>query len=127
MVAYSFHSRFIEPIIDGRKGGTIRADRRRHARPGEELQLYAGMRTRQCWLIARKTCIGIDPITLDFISRSVEWADTGTLIYSSPDLDNFAVFDGFVCWDQLAAFWADTHAEDKFHGWHIRWAAFGDA
>lgn len=45
MVAYSFQKRFVEPIRSGRKRQTIRADRKRHARPGEVLQLYSGMRT----------------------------------------------------------------------------------
>ncbi len=55
MVAYSFRSQFAEPILAGTKGGTIRAERRGrnlghrvvnggHAYPGEELQLYTGMR-----------------------------------------------------------------------------------
>jgi len=35
MVAYSFRARFREPILVGAKRQTIRADRKRHARPGE--------------------------------------------------------------------------------------------
>ena len=48
MVAYSFKRRFREPILAGSKQQTIRADRKRHARRGEALQLYTGMRTTQC-------------------------------------------------------------------------------
>ena len=59
MVAYSFKARFAEPILAGTKLHTVRAPRKRDARPGEELQLYRGMRTRQCALIARKTCAGV--------------------------------------------------------------------
>jgi hypothetical protein len=58
MVAYSFKERFAEPILNGTKGGTIRASRKGplraatggHAKPGEELQLYTDMRTRNCRL-----------------------------------------------------------------------------
>lgn len=39
MVAYSFRKRFGPPILAGTKAQTIRADRKRHARPGEEVQL----------------------------------------------------------------------------------------
>ncbi|MEJ0016825.1 MAG: ASCH domain-containing protein [Acetobacteraceae bacterium] len=46
MVAYSFKRDFAAPILAGIKRQTIRADRRRHARPGEVLQLYTGMRTK---------------------------------------------------------------------------------
>lgn len=65
MVAYSYKARFVEPIrlglepgpwIPGMKRQTIRADRKRHARPGEEIQHYRGMRTRQCFLIGRAIC-----------------------------------------------------------------------
>lgn len=51
MVAYSFHPRFVDAILGGTKRQTIRMHRRRHARPGEEMQLYAGMRTRHCRLV----------------------------------------------------------------------------
>ena len=52
MVAYSLKPRFIPPILSGAKRQTIRAiSRRRHAIPGETLQLYTGMRTKQCRLI----------------------------------------------------------------------------
>jgi hypothetical protein len=47
VVAYSFRQQFRPPILAGTKRQTIRADRKRHARPGEQLQLYTGMRTRQ--------------------------------------------------------------------------------
>jgi hypothetical protein len=118
MVAYSFQRRFAEPILDGRKGGTIRPDRRRHARPGEELQLYTGMRTKHCRLIARKRCLAVAPITLDFRYRSVVLPASRGLIHSAIDLDAFARFDGFHCFDEMAEFW---HSADIFTGWHIRW------
>ena len=48
MVAYSFKKLFVPAIEAGRKRHTIRAERKRHARPGEAVQLYYAMRTRQC-------------------------------------------------------------------------------
>ena len=48
MVAYSFKKQFGPPILAGTKAQTIRADRKRHVRSGELVQLYTGMRTRQC-------------------------------------------------------------------------------
>lgn len=74
MVAYSFKAQFVEPIRAGLglptepqirpKRQTIRADRKRHARPGEELQLYRGMRTRQCFLIGRAACTEVTKIRI---------------------------------------------------------------
>ena len=48
MVAYSFKARFVPLIREGLKTQTIRAQRSRHARPGELIQLFSGMRTHLC-------------------------------------------------------------------------------
>jgi uncharacterized protein YqfB (UPF0267 family) len=107
MVAYSFQKRFAEPILAGTKSQTIRADRKRHARPGEELQLYTGMRTKHCRLIARVQCIGIRPITLD-------------LAEDMPDA--FAHRDGFADWEDMRAFWRQFHpGVETFTGVLILW------
>lgn len=64
MVAYSFRARFVVPIEAGTKRQTIRAPRKRHAKPGEEMQLYTGMRTRACRLIRLATCLSVWPVSL---------------------------------------------------------------
>lgn len=79
MVAYSFRQRFVAPIQVGLgtiehipgteyapKRQTIRANRKRHARPGEELQLYCGMRTKGCFLIGRARCTSVSGVRLQF-------------------------------------------------------------
>lgn len=67
MVAYSFQRRFVPAIAEGRKTQTIRGQRKRHARPGERLQLYSGMRTRGCQkIIPDPVCAGVWPIDLIF-------------------------------------------------------------
>ena len=61
MVAYSFQPGFAAEIIAGRKTQTIRNPRKRHAMPGEHLQLFTGMRTRYCKkIIPDPLCIGVD-------------------------------------------------------------------
>ncbi len=67
MVAYSFDRRFVPAIVSGAKRQTIRAHRARHARPGETLQLYTGMRTRQCRKIVERdpVCTRIDEVLFD--------------------------------------------------------------
>lgn len=137
MTSYSFKARFAEPILDGSKGGTIRAPRREplraatgplryrdhvggHALPGEQLQLYTGMRTKQCRLIARKICIAVEPITLVFDPGW--WIRIGTLEEHidtrGEALNAFARFDGFENWADMQRFWAGSR---NFTGWHIRW------
>ena len=131
MVAYSFKKRFAPPIIaglrpgplvDGMKRQTIRADRKRHARLGEELQLYTGMRTRSCQLLGRTTCTAVAPVRLLLgRSPSVEIGGEPT-ITDDAELDLFARFDGFANWPDLCAFWAAEHAEvSEFSGVLIRW------
>lgn len=131
MVAYSFKKRFAPPIIAGLQPGplvvgmkrqTIRADRKRHARPGEELQLYTGTRTTSCQLLGRAACTSVLPIRLLLgPSPAVEIGDEPG-ITDAAGLDLFARFDGFSDWPDLCAFWAAEHeALTNFSGVMIRW------
>ena len=65
MVAYSFQKQFGRPILDRTKSQTIRGPRKRHAYPGDDLQLYVGMRTKYCRLLARAKCASVSPILID--------------------------------------------------------------
>lgn len=120
MVAYSFKRRFVEPIRAGSKAQTIRAERKRHARPGETLQLYTGMRTRSCMLIGTATCSLVSPIRFDFISEAVRIGD-GPAIIDRASRNKFARLDGFADWDDLCAFWAAEHGLSLWSGMLIRW------
>lgn len=122
MVAYSFKGQFSALIRSGQKTQTIRSDRKRHARPGEALQLYAGMRTRSWRLLATALCDAVVPVRLVFgVDPSVE-----TLGVTDRDRDllsGFARDDGFADWTELEAFWAKAHPGcDAFEGVLISWA-----
>ena len=118
MVAYSFKARFAPPILDGTKPGTIRADRKRHARPGEIMQLYTGMRTRSCKLIMRAPCTKVWPVRI-LLERRPEIIDGPEKV---ENLDAFAVSDGFADFDDMARFWHDNHPEvTRFSGVHLFW------
>lgn len=128
MVAYSFKTRFAAPILAGTKRQTIRADRKRHARPGEELQLYTGMRTKHCKLIGRAACVGVYPITIGLdaplIGETHIQIRRGDLTESfwGGSLDGFARWDGFKDWADMRAFWKAEHpGADKFQGMLITW------
>lgn len=123
MVAYSFQSRF-RPKIEARlKRHTLRNDRKRHARVGEALQLYTGMRTRQCKKIGDATCTAVLRIRLDFEYRRVEFLESGHAITTPDDTDAFAVGDGFDDWKDMRAFWAEQHPEitKAWEGVMIQW------
>lgn len=129
MVAYSFQKQFAEPILSGQKLQTIRAPRKRHARPGEMLQLYTGMRTRTCKKIAEKKCVAVIPVLLNFYQSG--WVLVGeSYPFDSPpsklinyqtlpdvpqgkykfaDKEDFAWRDGFESFEDMSAFWAKHH------------------
>lgn len=140
MVAYSFNKRFVNPIraglgLDGWPNGelylgtpklqTIRGHRQRHARQGEIVQHYCGMRTKQCFLIGCAVCIDVVGISIHFRKkRNSDWLRNsihGKL--DRPDeLNQFATLDGFNNWQDLRAFWREEHPDvDDFEGVLIRW------
>lgn len=142
MVAYSFNRRFEEPILAGTKCGTIRAvGRRRHARPGETVQLYRGMRTRHCRLLGTSTCFEVEPIRLLIVDAATSPRILGITIGAQkrgqrapvfldvPEaVDIFARGDGFSDGASMARFWCEAHRDLisagslLFDGLWIRWA-----
>jgi len=138
MVAYSYQPMFVPPIERGLKTPpgprpkrqTIRArGKRRHARPGEELQLYTGMRTKHCRLIGRARCTSVRGIKIAFRKT---WRRDWVRIYGGghkheiidrPDiLNGFAQRDGFDDWCALRRFWAQKHKNVRdFEGLLIEW------
>lgn len=130
MVAYNFQAMFIDPIRERRKRQTIRAlGKRRHARPGDTLKLYTGMRTKHCQMIGEATCLSVEVIRLSFSPPSVTiYAASGAVAAehrTSDKLDTFARDDGFDHWHDLALFW-DRHHSTRvlFRGLLIRWGGF---
>lgn len=136
MVAYSFKERFEQPIKEGlefiplaqtAKRHTIRAERRRHARPGELVQLYVGMRTRHCRLIGVAVCTWVAPIYLRLLPAGqggkveVIRPDADYVGTNAAELNMFARADGFQHWPDLLAFWAKEHPGHGFAGVLINW------
>ncbi len=137
MVAYSFNKMFRDPILAGLEAGpwvpgmkrhTIRLERKRHARVGEAVQLYTGMRTRQCTLIGTAICNQVAPIHVylspaDAGGRvSIRVPDAPLVYTTSEQLDHFARCDGFTDWAELLAFWARAHPDTGlFVGVIVNW------
>ena len=130
MVAYSFQKQFAEPILAGSKRQTIRAaGKRRHANPGDELQLYVGMRTKHCRLVARAPCTGVHKVELFFSKHGASelFRIDGAPI-SLTAMASFARLDGFNDVDEMAAFWWKHHRDlaiggyIEFTGKLIQWS-----
>lgn len=122
MVAYSFNPRFEAAIRAGTKTQTIRAARKRHARSGEMVQLYCGMRTVHCRkIIPDVVCLRTEPVTIQFDPDGTI-ADILIGGQSRADLDAFAVRDGFRDITDMAAFWRAAHGVvGTFNGVMIQW------
>jgi hypothetical protein len=135
MVAYSFKKRFAPAIETGLKTHTMRAARRRHARVGEQLQLYTGMRTKHCRLIGTARCDRFRGVLLKFSTYSefsffeVVETDPGQFKRHGPrrslgDPDAFAQSDGFADMEDMARFWRDEHGVTRWEGFLIGWTDF---
>jgi hypothetical protein len=136
MVAYNFQRRFVEPIrvglskiqlsFDYAKRQTIRAPRggSGHAKPGDFLQLYCGMRTKNCFLIGRAVCTETKFIRLDFSYPGLIVLDRNDLVL---DLNEFARRDGFIDFNFMRDFWRKQNPQvfatgaDIFEGILILW------
>ncbi|MEM6839576.1 MAG: ASCH domain-containing protein [Cyanobacteria bacterium P01_C01_bin.120] len=100
MVAYNFKPQFAPLVESGVKRQTIRArGKRRHARPGEALQLYTGQRTKACRkLIAPDPkCTLVEPliIILDKETGLDIWFEDQRRYASFDELEAIAIADGF--------------------------------
>lgn len=130
MVAYSFKKQFAPAIREGLKTQTIRGDRDRHARPGEMLQLFTGMRTAHCKKICEDVrCTDVRRIGIWFSAK----AEIENIVVDGNhirDLDAFAIQDGFANVLDMGEFWLDAHKSTigwgtpvLWHGQLIEWAA----
>lgn len=122
MVAYNFQSQWAGDVESGAKCQTIRANgRRRHARPGEALQLYTGMRTKACRKLRHPdpTCREALPvrITVTSVMGALSLMVDGRHVQ---DVEAFAWVDGFASADAMAAWFGKTHGF-PFFGTLIRW------
>lgn len=124
VVAYNFKSRWADDVAEGRKRGTIRADgKRRHARPGEALQLYTGMRTRAC-----RKLVEPDPICRDSIPVRLDRGLSERRIvvtYAGQEMEREALEalargDGFATAAEMLDWFVATHGL-PFSGRHITW------
>ena len=78
MVAYNFKEQFANLVASGEKCQTIRAiGKRRHVKSGETIQLYSGLRTKQCRKLGDAVCVSAQDIEMDIQQRpyTVDFSD----------------------------------------------------
>lgn len=125
MVAYSFRPRFVDLIYSGAKTQTIRAHgKKRHARPGEPVQLYQALRTK--W--ARKI-VKADPICTRFEQIVILPTARGLIVevngirLGRSQLEKFAHDDGFFGAADFKRWWRAAIPTEVFYGVVIHWGA----
>lgn len=139
MVAYSFKTFFAPQIVEGIKTQTIRADRRRHARPGERLQLFTGMRTRHCRkIVPDPVCVTVSPVRISFDCGVIFAINVDGQNLTDAEMEDFARQDGFapehynepsgICGntalENMDTFWFDNHpGHFDFFGVLIKWSS----
>lgn len=137
MVAYSFAPQFVEPILARTKRQTVRAERRRHARVGEPIQIYTAMRTKQCRKLIDPdpVCVDVRSILIDVVPadrRLITLIHIDCVSLSPWDIEDFARSDGFVAdadksaTRRMGEFWLKAHGgadaqRIEFEGVVIRW------
>lgn len=127
MVAYSFKRAFVDDIVARTKRQTIRLPRKRHALPGERIQLYTAMRTRHCRkIIPDPVCVGVDEVVIDL--RAAEcWLEVNGIQIRGEEADTYARGDGFQGslfvgpFRHMARWWIWVHGPILFEGVAIRW------
>lgn len=122
MVAYNFQKQFVEPIRSGKKTHTIRRNgKRRHARPGERLQLYTAMRTKACAKILDQDpeCVHTCAVQIRVCRDAITSIKVGG--FKIEDMEAFAIEDGFASLERMHAFWLDFHGLGLFEGTLIEW------
>lgn len=127
MPLLGFRPRFADPILDGTKRQTIRAprkDKRPHAREGQKLYLYTGLRTQHARKLGEATCTGVDEVYMNFQRNAVTVTSALGVrpILAFSNLDEFAQADGLADWADMKATFAEIHGERiEFWGSIIHW------
>lgn len=120
MAALGFKGRFVDLILDDKKKQTIRNFRKYPIKPGETLYLYYGMRTKQCKKLKEVTCRNVHEIVITKRGITLYLNGDRKLKSTVDNLNQFAIADGFVSWEEMKLWWTMTH-ELPFTGQLIQW------
>lgn len=128
MVAYSFQKQFVAEIQAGKKHQTIRSCRKnnRHARVGERLQLYTGLRTKNSQKLFERDpiCTAVDDVEIHITNDGkIDKIVLNGKQLNSQEIETFAEADGFTSRDAMSAFFLDYHGTGLFKGCVIKWEA----
>ena len=114
MVAINFSERFAGPVERGEKRQTIR--RTKKCKPGDNLQIYTGQRTKACRKLLDAVCKKVAPVKIARGTLEVDGA-----VYMPDEATAFARDDGFASYEEMFRWFSDRYATHRFEGYVIQW------
>lgn len=119
MPILNFKPQFVEPIREGRKNHTIRADRKIPIKAGDKCYLYCGLRHKGAFRILPEpaTCTKALPIRI-LLGRPGPHVIIDGQDLNDDECEALAIADGFPNWSAMALFWVTEHkSPGKGFGW----------
>lgn len=126
MPALNFKERFAEDVEIGVKRQSVRAHRKDgkpHAKVGDMLKLYTGMRTKKCRLLGEAEVVDIADVRIEPTQMYINGTLLFSALFSRDDPmtdDEFAQADGFGGFMDMVDFFQEVHGL-PFEGVVIRW------
>ena len=129
MVALNFKPDFVADVDLGHKTRTIRRVRKvASPEAGKPLQLYTGMRTKNCEKIRDVTCTRVRPVVIDHMGITLDgrklYAGDAPAYHGGPDPEqfdgDFARSDGFDNFSEMVRFFEGLYGL-PFEGQVIEW------
>lgn len=130
MPALNFKAQFAEAVEIGEKQQTIRAPRkdgRPHAKRGDVVKLYTGMRTKGCRLLGEGRVTSVRKVEIEATSMKLDgrplFAGLRHRDQVDPTDNEFAEADGFNSFMDMAAFFDDLYGlpfEGEVIAWELR-------
>lgn len=116
MPALNFQAKFAEAVKSGTKRQTIRSYRKYPFKTGDRLFLYTGMRTSSCVKLGETVAQSVTEIRIfkNVVRHGPHRFCSGSC------LNRFAKSDGFNNWQEMKAWFSETHGL-PFVGQLITW------
>lgn len=118
MPALNFLAQLAPLVESGEKRHTVRREAKRPIQVGDRLQLFTGMRTKQCRRLLDTECTRIQTIT---IAKNSTMTLDGWPTFGCAEADRFAQADGLRDFDELRD-WIEQNYGLPFRGVVIHWA-----
>ncbi len=104
MPAINFQEEFASKVRSGLKRTTIRLERKRPIKAGDNLVLYAGQRTPGCVKLKEAKCLSVKPIEIDGDDMAVDG-----IILDEKERGDLAHGDGFGSEDAFVWFFRNRY------------------